>query len=159
MPVCFLAAWLFAINIVVYLLYGLISRHFWRNFTPSRTQLKLRHIAADLWLHLRFKRHHGEAAKNYNLLQKLAYIAVVFILLPVMILTGLTMSNAVTAVFPELFTLFGGRQSARTIHFIAASGLVAFVIIHFIQLFVAGFINEMRSMITGWFTVPEEKKK
>ena len=95
--------------------------------------------------------------RRYNLLQKLTYIVVIFILLPTMVLTGLTMSNAFTAVFPQLFDLFGGRQSARTIHFLAASALVLFVIIHIIQLFVAGFFNEMRSMITGRFKILREK--
>jgi thiosulfate reductase cytochrome b subunit len=78
---------------------------------------------------------------------------VIFGLLPLMVLTGLTMSNAVAGRFPELYSLFGGRESARTIHFLCALALVLFAMVHVIQLFVAGFLNEMRSMITGRFKI------
>ena len=77
----------------------------------------------------------------------------IFVLLPLLILTGLTMSNAITARFPELYSLFGGRESARTIHFLCAFALALFAVIHVVQLFVAGFSNEMRSMITGRFAI------
>jgi thiosulfate reductase cytochrome b subunit len=87
------------------------------------------------------------------LLQKLSYILVIFVLLPLMVLTGLAMSNAIAARFPEVYSLLGGRESARTIHFLCASALVLFIVIHVVQLFVAGFLNEMRSMITGRFAI------
>ena len=91
------------------------------------------------------------------MLQKLAYLIVIFVLLPLMVLTGLTMSPAVTAAVPVLFDLFGGRQSARTIHFIVANLLVLFVLVHVIQVVIAGPFNEMRTMITGRFAIrPEE---
>jgi thiosulfate reductase cytochrome b subunit len=80
-----------------------------------------------------------------------------FILIPAIVLSGLTMSNTVTAAFPDLFTLFGGRQSARTVHFIAASLMVLFVVVHVVQVLVAGFVNSVGSMITGRYTVPPEE--
>jgi thiosulfate reductase cytochrome b subunit len=98
----------------------------------------------------------GDAAKRYNVLQKLTYIALIFILLPLMILTGLTMSPGVDSAVPWLLDLFGGRQSARTIHFFTASLIVLFVIVHVLEVFLAGFFNEMRSILTGWFAVKPE---
>jgi thiosulfate reductase cytochrome b subunit len=97
--------------------------------------------------HLRFRNPSEDA--GYNLLQKLTYSGVVFILLPVAILTGLTMSPGFTAAFPQLFTLFGGRQSARTIHFIVATMLVLFVAIHVAMVFLSGFWRSTSAMITG----------
>lgn len=153
----FLMAWLFVFNGLAYYAYGLASGHFRLSFVPSREQLGPEHIARELWNHLRFKRPRGEETRHYNLLQKLAYAIVVFVLLPAMVLTGLTMSNAVTAWCPLLLDLFGGRQSARTTHFLVAMALVLFVVIHIVQVFVAGAFNEMRSMITGHFRTPPER--
>lgn len=124
---------------------------------PSLAELQPRAIVMDLLKHLKLHRAVGDEARSYNLLQKLAYLSIIFVLLPLMILTGLTMSNAITVRFPELFALFGGRESARTIHFLCAVAIVAFVVIHVIQLFVAGFLNEMRSMITGRFAIHKAK--
>jgi len=158
----FALAWLFVINGALYLLFGLVGGHFWRDLLPRRAELAPRHLLQDIWNHLRLRRPRGEAARRYNVLQKLTYIVVVFVLLPLMVLTGLTMSPAVTAVVPFLFDLFGGRQSARTIHFIVANLLVLFVLVHVIQVILAGPFNEMRSMITGWFVIrpalPGERK-
>ena len=109
-----------------------------------------------MWDHVRLRRAHGAAAGEYNLLQKLTYLAVVFILVPVMALSGLTQSHAITARFPELFTLFGGRESARTIHGLTAALFVVFILIHIFQLFVAGFITKVRAMITGKLNISEQ---
>lgn len=152
----FLVAWLFVFNGIAYISYGIASGHFRSKFLPERHQLTTRHLWHELRDHVRFRRARGEAARSYNVLQKLTYAVVVFILLPVMVLSGLTMSNAVTAWCPLLFDLFGGRQSARTIHFFTAMALVLFVLVHVMQVFVAGFANEMRSMITGRFRIPPE---
>jgi thiosulfate reductase cytochrome b subunit len=149
----FLIAWLFALNGAAYLLFGLLSGHFRRDLLPSLEQLRPRHILSDIWDHLRLRAPRGEAARRYNLMQKLAYITVVFVLLPVMLLTGLTMSPAVTAALPGLFDLFGGRQSARTIHFLVANLLVLFVLVHVVQLLIAGAFNGMRGMITGRYLI------
>jgi thiosulfate reductase cytochrome b subunit len=155
----FALAWAFVLNGVLYLLFGLFSGHFRRDLVPSREQMRPRQVLIEVWHHLILRRARGEAARRYNVLQKVAYLAVVFVLLPLMVLTGLTMSPAVTAAFPFLFDLFGGRQTARTIHFIVANLLVLFVLIHVVQAILAGPINEMRSMITGRFAVRPESQK
>jgi thiosulfate reductase cytochrome b subunit len=149
----FLMAWLFVVNGAVYLLFGVLNGHFRRDLAPAADQLRLRHILADVWDHVRLRVPRGESARRYNVLQKLAYLTVVFLLLPIMVLSGLTMSPAVTAAVPSLFDLFGGRQSARTIHFLVANLLVLFVLVHVVEAFLAGIVNGMRSMITGRYVI------
>lgn len=149
----FLMAWIFVANGTIYLVFGLLSGHFRRDLAPARDQLRLRHILADIWDHVRLRRPRGEAARRYNILQKLAYLTVIFLLLPIMLMSGLTMSPAVTAAAPFLFDLFGGRQSARTIHFIVANLLVLFVLVHVVEMLIAGAVNGMRSMITGRYVI------
>ena len=146
----FLFAWIFAINVAIYIAYTLWSRHLAKDLWPSTADLKS--IPASIWEHIRLKHPEGEAAARYNVLQKLAYLVVLYGLLPLMVLTGLTMSPGMNAAFPQLLWLFGGRQSARTLHFLSASGLVLFFLIHIFQVFAAGFFNEMRSILTGYFT-------
>ena len=152
----FLIAWLFVANGAVYLLFGLLSGHFRRDLAPTAAQLHPRGILNDIWNHVRLRPPRGEAARHYNFLQKLAYLVVVFLLLPLMVLSGLTMSPAVTAAVPGLFDLFGGRQSARTIHFITANLLVVFVFIHLVALLLSGALNGMRGMITGRYVIKPE---
>src|SRR5262249_38404565 len=155
----FMAAWMFVANGAIYLLYGLFSGHFRRDLALTAGELRAHHILRDILDHLRLRHARGEAAKRYNILQKFTYLALVFVLLPVMVLAGLTMSPAVTAAMPFLFDLFGGRQSARTIHFLAANLLVLFVFIHVIQVIVTGVFNNMGSMITGRYAIlPEDRK-
>jgi thiosulfate reductase cytochrome b subunit len=149
----FTVAWILVIGWISYAIYLIASGQLRSRLLPRISQLRPGAIGNDLINHLRFRRATGEEARSYNLLQKLSYILVIFILLPLMVLTGLTMSNAIIARFPELCSLFGGRESARTIHFLCAFAMVLFVVIHVIQLFVAGFFNEMRSMITGRFAI------
>jgi thiosulfate reductase cytochrome b subunit len=145
----FFFGWLLVLNGLVYLAWGSASRHFGRELLPSRVELG--HIGRDVLEHLRLRFPRGEAAKRYNVLQQLAYLLVVFVLFPLMILTGLTMSPAIDSAVPQLLTLFGGRQTARLIHFVAASGLVIFVIVHLVMVLVSGVWNNLRSMITGWY--------
>jgi len=153
----FAAAWLLVFNGLVYLLFGLFTGHFRRDLVPEAAELRPRHVLAEIWDHVRLRRARGEAARRYNVLQKLAYVIVIFVLLPVMVLSGLTMSPAVTAAVPFLFDMFGGRQSARTIHFLVANLLVLFVLIHLAQVVVTGMFNNMRSMITGRYAIlPED---
>lgn len=152
----FALAWLFVINGLVYLGFGLANRHFTRDLAPTREQLRPSRILADIWDHMRLKHPRGEAAKSYNFLQKATYLVVIFVLLPLMLLTGLTMSPGVDAALPELLDVFGGRQSARTIHFISANLIVLFVLVHVVEVFLAGAVNEIRSMITGRYVVPPE---
>ena len=101
----------------------------------------------------------GEAALAYNILQKMAYGGVLFVLLPGIVLTGMAMSPAIDAAFHWLPDLLGGRQSARSLHFLCAAGLVAFFIVHIIMVVLAGPINEVRSMITGWYRLPQDEPK
>jgi thiosulfate reductase cytochrome b subunit len=154
----FFFAWLFALNGLGYLIYGFVSRHFQRDLAPSGRDL--RNIGRSILDHLTFKHARGEDAKRYNVLQKFAYMAIVFLVLPLMIVTGLTMSPGVDSAAPWLPELFGGRQSARTLHFLAATAIVLFAVVHLLEVFLSGFFNEMRSMITGWFAVrPEIERK
>jgi thiosulfate reductase cytochrome b subunit len=153
----FLMAWLFVINGAIYLLFGLFSGHFRRDLAPSADQLRPRHILNEVWDHIRLRRPRGDAAKRYNVLQKLAYLVLIFLLLPAMLLSGLTMSPAMTSLFPFLFDLFGGRQSARTIHFVAANLVLLFVLIHVVQVLLWGAFNLTRSMITGRYVVKGER--
>lgn len=145
----FFFAWLFVANLSAYYLFGLINKHLRRDLAPTRAQLRPRAILEDIVDHLRLKFPKGEAALHYNPLQKLAYLSVIVGLLPTMILTGLTMSPGMDAIAPWLVDLFGGRQSARTIHFIAASALLLFVVVHLVMVVLAGPINGVRAMITG----------
>ena len=153
------AAWLLVFNGFVYLLFGLFSGHFRRDLLPAASELAPRHLVVDVWSHLRLRRARGEAARRYNVLQKLAYVIVVFVLLPVMVLSGLAMSPAVTTAMPFLFDMFGGRQSARTIHFLVTNLLVLFVLVHVIQVIITGAFNNMRAMITGRYAIPPETGK
>ena len=151
----FFFAWLFVINGLVYLVNGLVTGHFRRDFLPTGAQW--RGIRTTIWDHLRLKFPKGEEAREYNVLQKIAYIGIV-IVLPLMVLTGLTMSPAVDTAAPWLLWIFGGRQSARSLHFIFAWSIVGFVVIHLLAILAAGVVNELRSMITGRYVIePEER--
>lgn len=155
----FVFAWTLFLAWACYSIYLLLGGRLRRTLLPSATQVRARAIVQDLWNHLRLRSPRGEAARHYNLLQKLSYLLILFGLVPLIVLSGLTMSNAVTARFPELYALFDGRQSARTIHALAAMALCLFIFVHIVQLFIAGFVNEMRSMITGYFELPPEAGK
>jgi thiosulfate reductase cytochrome b subunit len=152
----FFLAWLFVTNGLIYLVFGFLSGHFGRNIAPGRDQIRPRHILSSIWDHIRLKHPTGEEAKRYNILQKLAYLAIIFLILPLMVATGLTMSPGIDAVAPWMLILFGGRQSARTIHFICANLIVLFVLVHVVEVFLAGVVNEIGSMITGRYAVPPE---
>jgi thiosulfate reductase cytochrome b subunit len=151
----FFFAWLFALNGALYLAQGLVSRRLPGEMIPTREQLA--HTGRAVLDHLRLRFPRGEAARRYNVLQKLAYAPVVFGLLPLMIVTGLSMSPAIDARLHFLTILLGGRQSARTLHFLSASLLALFVLVHVLMVVAAGPINELRSMVTGWFAIkPDE---
>jgi thiosulfate reductase cytochrome b subunit len=151
----FFFAWLLAINGLVYLGAGLFNGHIRRDLLPRGEELAPRHLLQDIWDHARLKFPKGEAAKHYNVLQKGAYLGVI-VLIAAMVLTGLTMSPGFDAVLPALLDLFGGRQSARTIHFLAAGLIVVFIVVHLAMVLLAGPLNEIRSMITGRYVVPPE---
>ena len=145
----FLFAWIFVINGLVYLIAGFVSRHFARDIVPTGSELA--HTGQAIVDHARLHFPHGEEARRYNVLQKLAYLSIVFVALPLIVLAGWTMSPGLDAAFPQLLALFGGRQTARTVHFIVAWGLVLFVVVHVVMVLLTGVWNNMRSMITGWF--------
>jgi thiosulfate reductase cytochrome b subunit len=149
----FFFAWLFVANLLAYFVAGIASGHLWRDLLPGKQQLRPRSLLKDALDHLRLKFPHGEEARHYNSLQKLTYLGVIFVLLPLMILTGLAMSPGMDAILPWLVDLFGGRQSARTIHFIAAGLIVLFVFVHVAMVLLAGPVNELRAMITGRFAI------
>ena len=152
----FFFAWVFVINGVAYVLYSLFSRHLTRDLLP--TGAELRGIGSSIKNHLLFRHPTGEAAKRYNVLQSLAYLVVIFVLLPLVVVAGLAMSPRLDAVYAGWVDLLGGRQSARSLHFIAAAGLLLFTLIHLFEVIVAGVWNEIRSMVTGWYTVPADKR-
>jgi len=147
-------AWLLVINGLFFTAYALISRHVTRDLAP--TGKDLRGIGKAVKDHLVFRHPTGEEARRYNVLQKLAYVGVLFVVAPLIILTGLTMSPTIDTAFPWLLTIFGGRQAARTIHFIACFTFVGFIVIHVVEVILTGFFNNIRSMVTGWFVVKHE---
>jgi thiosulfate reductase cytochrome b subunit len=149
----FFFAWLLVLNGAVYAA-NLFARRHLRDFVPSGRELQS--IPSSIWQHLRLRFPKGDEARHYNVLQKLAYLSVL-VALPILVLAGLTMSPAIDATFPWLLSLFGGRQSARTIHFIAAFYLVGFVVVHIVMVLISGFLNNMVSMITGRYAIEEER--
>ena len=152
----FFFAWLFVINGLVYWLWGLIGGHVRRDLLPNRAQLKPSHILHEIITHAQLKFPKGDEARVYNVIQKFTYLAVVAVLLPTMVATGLSMSPGFNATLPWLTDLFGGRQSARTIHFISASLIVAFLIVHVGLVLISGVWNNLRSMVTGKYAIQVE---
>jgi thiosulfate reductase cytochrome b subunit len=153
----FFFAWLFVVNGIAYVLYTVVSGHLRRDLTPTHGEL--RSIGRSFVDHLLFRHPTGEAARRYNVLQNLTYLAVIFMLLPLIVLAGMAMSPALDSVFGGWVQWLGGRQSARTLHFLAAAGLLFFVLIHVFEVIVSGAWNHLRSMITGYYTLPAGKKE
>ena len=149
-------AWALAVTSTCYVSYSVIGRHLRRDLLPNKKDW--RSIGKTVRDHLLLRHPTGEAAKEYNVLQKLAYLSVVFALIPLVILNGLGMSPGMDALLPGWVDLFGGRQSMRTIHFLVSWALVAFTAVHLFQVIVTGFWNNLRSMITGKYRIPEEAK-
>lgn len=142
----FFFAWLLFGTLLLWLVASAINGHLRRDLVPVPDDL--RRLPQDITDHARLKFHH---TRNYNTLQKLSYGGVLFVLLPMMILTGVAMSPSMNAAIPFLADLLGGRQTARTIHFAIMLLLVAFFVIHIVMILAAGPINELRSIITGWY--------
>jgi len=152
----FFFAWALVLNGLAYGLYSLASGRLRRVLWPSLAELK--GVGRAVLDHARLRFAHGEQARTYNILQKLAYLAVILGLLPLMLFTGLAMAPGVDARLPILTELLGGRQSARTVHFLAASGLVLFALVHIVMVVAAGPVNEMRAILTGWFVLGKRDK-
>ncbi len=151
----FFFAWLFVTNGALFALWAFASGHFLRDLLPRGQDIA--HVPREIVDHARLKFAHGEAAKRYNALQKLAYFLVIFGLGPLVVLTGLTMSPTMDAAFPVLPWIFGGRQTARTIHFLCAVSFFGFFLIHIAMVVLSGTWNNLRSMITGRYAIEEER--
>lgn len=148
----FFFAWILSLTLLVWLVASLFNGHL-LGLVPKRGDLK--GLGRDIADHARLRFSHG---RSYGPLQKLSYAGVLFVLLPLMILTGLAMSPGINAALPLLADIFGGRQSARTVHFIAMVLLVLFFVVHIAMVLLAGPFNEMRSMITGWYRTDPSTK-
>jgi thiosulfate reductase cytochrome b subunit len=147
----FFFAWIFVLNGALYVLLGILSGHLRRDLWPTRIDWKrLGHTFIE---HARLRFPKGDEARRYNGIQKLAYLSVIFIVGPLIVLTGLTMSPTIDAGWPWLLAIFGGRQSARTIHFICAMALLAFFLVHIIMVILSGTWNNLRSMISGRYAI------
>jgi thiosulfate reductase cytochrome b subunit len=142
----FQTAWIAVITALVYGVYGFISGHFRKNLLPESASLSWRSLSAAFSAHLRFN---AAQTSSYNVLQRVAYLGVIFVLFPLVIWTGLAMSPAVVSAFPTIVTVLGGQQSARTLHFFVSVCLVAFLVIHVVMVSISGFKSRMRAMVTG----------
>ncbi len=152
----FQAAWLAFATGLLYVLWGIFEGHFRRNVFPDSSALSLKELGGSMVRHLRFERPGKEEAWSYNVLQRLSYLLVIFVLFPLMIWTGLAMSLGFNAAFPLAVRLLGGQQTARSLHFIVTGLLALFVLIHVVMVFLAGFRSRMRAMITGRADSPRE---
>ena len=145
----FQAGWILVLNGLVYAVSGLLSGHFRKNLLPDRADLSRRALSRAIAGHLHFRRPDETTVSSYNVLQRLSYLLVIFALVPLMIWTGLAMSPGFTSAFPFTASVFGGQQSARTIHFFGTLLLVLFVSVHILMISLAGFWSLIRAMITG----------
>ena len=152
----FIFAWLFVLNGLAYLIWGFATRHFRRDFIPSATQW--RGIGHSVVQHALLRFPKGEEARQYNAIQKITYFLVALVVLPVLVLAGWTLSPGIVAAFPVLLDLFGGRQTARSVHFMMALAVVLFVVVHVALVLLSGVFNNMRSMITGWYDIGRERE-
>ncbi|OYZ15674.1 MAG: hypothetical protein B7Y35_06285 [Sphingomonadales bacterium 28-64-96] len=153
----FFFAWMIIINGVAWLLYGLVSGRLWREILPKRQQLTRAHLWHDITEHLKLNFPKGKAALSYEVLQRFAYAGVTLVLIPTVILTGLAMSPGMDAAWPWLDQLWGGRQSARSVHFIAMAAIAGFLVLHLVLVVLSGPIRQIGAMITGRMTIGGDK--
>ena len=152
----FQAAWAVVLTGLVYAIAGFLTGHFRKNLFPPPGQRSFSAVRARLAQYLRRTSPDASEAHSYNVLQRTAYLSVIFILFPLVILTGLALSPGFNAAFPFIVNSFGGRQSARTLHFFISWALVLFFVVHVAMIALSGFISRMRAMITGRLNSPEE---
>lgn len=152
----FFFAWIFAVNGACFFLYALWTRHLTRDLIPTRRDW--RGIGRSIIDHALLRHPHGEAALRYNVLQRIAYLAVIFVCGGGVLLMGLAMSPRMDSVLGWLVDLVGGRQSARSIHFLFAMGFIAFFLVHIFEVIVTGVGNNLRSIITGRYTIDAEAR-
>ena len=145
----FEAAWIAVLTGLLYAISGLFTGHFWKDLLPSSADLSWRVLSTSIAKPLRFERPSEAEASSYNVLQRLTYVFVIFVLFPLVIWTGLALSPAFISAFPASVSLLGGRQSARTIHFFVSVALVLFLLVHVTMVCLAGFRSRTGAMITG----------
>ena len=145
----FQTAWILILTGLLYLIWGLLSGHFRKNLLPRGADLSWRGLWGAIANNLRFERPGEAEAWSYNVLQRITYLFVIFILFPLIIWTGLAMSPAFVSEFPATVNVLGGQQSARTLHFFVSLALLLFVLVHVVMVCRAGFKSRMRAMITG----------
>ena len=155
-PIHFFFAWILVLTGLVYAAGGVITRHFRTHLLPARADLRWNHIMGTIAEHLRWNRAAPDVARPYNVVQRLTYLVVVFVLFPSILWTGLAMSFGVTSVFPILATAVGGHQSARTLHFVSVTVLLLFAVVHVVMVYLAGFWANLREMVTGY--VPQRRE-
>jgi thiosulfate reductase cytochrome b subunit len=152
----FEAAWLLAATGLLYVIWGVFHGHFRRNVCPARSDLSIQKLCSSLVSHLRLERPRAEDAWSYNMLQRVTYLIVIFVLFPLMIWTGLAMSFGFDAAFPAAVAWLGGHQTARSLHFLVTILLVLFLLVHIFMIIFAGFVARMHAMITGRVASPKE---
>jgi thiosulfate reductase cytochrome b subunit len=145
----FQAAWIAVLTGLLYTISMLVSGHLRKDLLPRKADLSWRAFSTSIASRLRFERPTEADAWSYNVLQRLTYLFVIFVLFPLVIWSGLAMSLAFVSAFPASVTLLGGQQSARTIHFFVSLFLVLFLLVHVVMVCLAGFGSRMRAMITG----------
>jgi thiosulfate reductase cytochrome b subunit len=152
----FQSAWIVILTGLLYVLSFFFTRHLRKNLLPAKSDLSLRAFWTAFAKNLRLRRPPASEASSYNLLQRLAYLFVIFVLFPLVIWTGLAMSPAFVSAFPFTVNSLGGQQSARTLHFFVSLALVLFLFVHVAMVFLAGFWSRTRAMITGRVGAPTE---
>jgi thiosulfate reductase cytochrome b subunit len=145
----FQAAWVLVLTGLLYTISLLVTGHLRKDLLPHKANLSRRVLSREIVDHLRFKRPSEAEAWSYNVLQRLTYLFVIFVLFPLVIWSGLAMSLAFVSAFPASVTMLGGQQSARTIHFFVSLFLVLFLLVHIMMVWLAGFWSRVRAMITG----------
>ena len=145
----FQAAWIVVLTGLLYVISAFFTGHLRKDLLPAESDLSWRGFSNTVASHLRFERPSEAEAWSYNVLQRLSYLFVIFVLFPLVIWTGLAMSPAFVSAFPASVAVMGGQQSARTIHFFVSLALLLFLLVHVLMICVAGFRSRMRAMITG----------
>ena len=152
----FQAAWAAVLTGLIYGVFGMWSGHFRRNLLPGRSDRNLRAFWGVVAKYLRRLPADEREAHSYNVMQRSAYLAVIFVLFPLVIWTGLAMSPAFDSAVPAAVNLLGGRQSARTLHFFVSGFLVLFLVVHVAMIVQAGFRSRVTAMISGRVNAQKE---
>jgi thiosulfate reductase cytochrome b subunit len=150
----FEAAWVVVLTGLVYGIAGLVSGHFRKDLWLGRGEWSWRAYWDVMARYLRRGPPREKEARSYNVMQKAAYLGVILVLFPLVIWTGLALSPSFNSAFPFWVNVLGGRQSARTLHFLVSGALVVFLVVHVAMVAMAGFWSRTRAMITSGASVP-----